>query len=56
MSRRSYDPLVTLANRVAVLWRRVANLEVIQKNFNQLIQRLEKIERQLEKQQEGNQP
>ena len=56
MGKRSYDPLVTLANRVAVLWRHVANLEVIHKNFNQLIQRLEKIERQLEKDQKGNQP
>jgi hypothetical protein len=47
---RPYDPLVTLANRVTVLWRKVAYLWFIQRQYHELSERVDRLEQQLSKQ------
>jgi len=48
---RSYDPLVTLANRVAVLWRKVAYLWFYQRQYHELSERVDRLEQQVSKMQ-----
>jgi polyhydroxyalkanoate synthesis regulator phasin len=46
---RSYDPLVTLAKRIKVLWRRVEYLWVIKQQLHKLSERVDRLEQQLSK-------
>jgi polyhydroxyalkanoate synthesis regulator phasin len=46
---RSYDPLVTLAKRIKVLWRKVEHLWFIKQQFHELSERVNRLEQQLSK-------
>ena len=46
---RPYDPLVTLANRVNVMWRKVAYLWFIQRQYHELSERVDRLEQQVSK-------
>jgi polyhydroxyalkanoate synthesis regulator phasin len=46
---RPYDPLVTLAKRIKVLWRKVEYLWFIKQQFHELSERVDRIEQQLSK-------
>jgi hypothetical protein len=44
---RHYDPLVTLANRVNVIWRKVAYLWFIQRQYHALSERVDRLEQHI---------
>ena len=46
---RPYDPLVTLANRVNVMWRKVAYLWFIQRQYHELSERVDRLEQKMSK-------